>query len=170
MSGYNFEGVKYTTPGEVKNDAFEPITCLSGRIYGIRKIFPYELALRGLLKIPAATFKAILDKAIAKQELDEYETEQVRLYSTMIICLGVATMNVVDLPREQCAEDEVSIDDIEVDALDLFFAIARKADFGKEASSALESRVSAPRDGESFRGEAGAPGLHGATETQPAGH
>lgn len=164
------DAVKYTTPGEVKNDAFEPITCLSGRTYGIRRIFPYELAQSGLLNIPTATFRKIIEKAAEKKELDEYETEQVRLYSTLVICLGVETMNIVDLPREQCTEHEVSIDDVAVDGDELFFAIARKSGFGRDASAALESTVSAPRDGESFRGEAGAPGLHGEAEAQPTGH
>lgn len=162
--------VKYTSPQEIKADAFEPITCISGRTYGIRRIFPYELAQSGLLNIPMATFKAILDKASQKKELDEYETEQVRLYSTLIICLGVETMHIVDLPRTECQEHEVSIDDVAVDGDELFFAIARKSGFGKDASAALESSVSAPRDGDSFRGEASETGLHGETEAQPPAH
>ena len=148
----------FTTAEELNGDAWEPITCLSGRKYAIKRVTPAELVRNGLLSVPGIeSLDEIKKKVLAGAQPTEQELAIVRLSENVLLRLGIVSVRIVDMPREKCPPGTVSIDAIAGDRDELLFAVKRKGKFGAEAFAAEETVVSeTPHDGESFRAETGA--------------
>jgi hypothetical protein len=163
---------KFTSADEIKADEWESITTIAtGRTYGIRRVWPFELVRDGILSIPQAKLVEIRDKATAGDELDQFEKEQVRLFQNALICRGVASLKVLDCEQKLCPPGFVSVDSLAVDRDELFFAISRKSNFGIEQMKAHASGVNvAPREGDEFRGDRSAEDAPGAPAEERSAH
>lgn len=158
----------YTTADEINREELEPVSCLSGRKYGIRRVTPAELAKNGILAIPGIdALDEIRKRALQGIEPTAEEQETLRLVENVILCLGVASVRVVDKPLPECPAGCVSVDALRADREELVFAINRKSHFGRIEETVVNED---PREGESFRGEESALDVPAEAAGEPAAH